>query len=729
MKTVFLQLIISMMLILLMIGNVSAENAFNVGDKACVQWTDDFWYHAEINDVSEDHIRVHYTDYDTSYDEWVRKVTAVPLYTPNINDSAWIFWKASLGNSLFFEGTILEKNSSGYKVHYLSDGEDNTWDEWKGFCDLFPVPKAGDYLWVGPSSSSWAYGEVLEHTGTDEWKVHYGGYSDGGVWYDYTDTFSPPDIVPATPEDQETIRKKFLDYIDIPPPTGSQVYTFDPVVSPDPLGWHYVSNPAKIKPIGLGSVARGGDTMSVSFDLPAFAEEMNVYFALSMDMMPDTILLYGTDSIWHNFSDEGLIPAFEKKNYVPKVDLFENLDISTLPDTGYHFYLLASKGTDLSNVYIWTTSFTKAQLGYFTKKTNSCLSSKSASMAQTIVQEMEAKGSSAFYDALKTYVNQYKDAKGKENPVEALNMIALAAYGENNIYPFCWALFKGLQEDSVSPAALNSAAVCLFELNKIDDAGTLLDCAYRYNQDFSTTYFNGAYYYAEKGAVDDALKAYKTAVQKSPENPHGAWDAYHYAVTHNNIELQNYFRKKIPENYALKNADGTTGEGEKELIVCCNCNGGIYRDLGLCLDECSVSLACFTHICSPRLQCCDGKSPFSFDGGVCYPPGGLQICFETDDKGTVSVKAGVSLGSIWSGHVVASSNFKNNYTIALESVSGGAGKHRLTMLTTDPNTRNWSSQHQLTAGTSFGPLSFSANTEPGNWSKKVLCELYTPPSK
>ncbi len=706
---------------------IPANADWSIGNKACVQWEDDLWYHAEITDISEDHIRVHYTGYDQSYDEWVRKGTALEPHAPQVDDVAWVFWKQSSGNSFFYEGRILEKNSTGYKVHYVVDGEDSTWDEWKGLCDVFPLPQPGDYLWVGPSSLSWAYGKVIEHTDTDTWKARYGGYSieswSKGQWYEYDDTFSPPDIVPTTPKDQESIQEAFSDHSPVAPPTGVKLFTFNPAASPDILDSYHVTTPSKIKTIGLGEVVTGGETISVSFDVPNFTEEMNFYFAVVLASMPNDIFLFGKDHAWHSYKTEGLIPAVENKTWSSRVDVLQNVSISKLPETTYRFYLAAAKGYDLSNSYIWLTTYTKNQTGYFSGNTNSCLSSDIIAMAQQITAEMETKGSAAWYDELETFISDYRDEDDEPNPTEALNMIALAAYGENNVYPFCWAAFKGVEESPASPTALNAAAVCLFELGKNQDAGKILDCALRYDPDLSISYANGAVYHANNNNVTSALEAYKTALGKSPENPHTAWNAYHYALRNNRTDYQSLFLSYIPENYSIKNNDNTTGTGEKELIVCCNCNGGIYHDLGTCLDECTVSLACFTHICSPRLDCCNGNGPFSFGGGVCYPPTGVQVCLDLDSQENVSIKVGVNLGNIFSGYIGASTNFANNHSLFLEG-STGATKHKLTIVTTDPNTGNWSSQHQLTGGTSFGGVSFGANTEPATWSKSMLCELY-----
>ena len=721
---------ISFVVIIFLLLSINNGASFMTGDNACVKWSDGLWYHAQVTDISEGHIRVHYTGYDQSNDEWVSEGSALPVFTPQINDIAWVFWKDGWTGACYFEGRIIDKNSTGYKVHYITEGNDTSLDEWKGLCDVFPLPEAGDYLWVSPLSSAAAYGIVLAHTDTETWNVHYGGYCkeqwcSGDEWYAYDEEFSPPDIIPASPDEQKIIKEEFDDHSPVDPPSGIQSYSFAPVESPDILNFYYVSTPSKIKPIGLGKAVNGGQIMDVSFDIPDFKEAINIYFAVFLESFPGDIFLYGQDKAWHSFNSEGLVPVMKGKTWSGAVKVLENINVSAFSDATLHFYLVASNDSDLSNSYIWTTSFSTNQTGHFTGKKNSCMSTDIISMVQPIIHDMESRGNQNWYDQLEAYIAQYKDADGNENPLEALNKIALAAYGENNVYPFCWATFKRLQLSPGNPWALNAAAVCMFELDKNEQAGMLLDCAYKYDAELSITYSNGGVYYKNKGDTIKALESFNAALGKSPASPHRAWDAYHYAKAKSQTAYQNIFLNKIPENYSTKNNDGSTGKGEKQLIVCCNCNGKIYQDLGECLDECSVSLACFTHICSPRLECCNGNGPFGFEGGICYPPTGLQVCIEKDNQGNTTVKVGGDLFGIISGYIGASSNFKSNHTLFIEG-SAASGKHTLTMLTTDPNTKNWSSQHRLTMSKKLGGgISFAANTQPSQWSKSMLCELYT----
>ena len=695
---------------------------FSVGDEACVLWNDDLWYRAQVTEVGEERIRVHYPGYDATQDEYVKPGAMTVPMEPSVGDKVWIFWKESYGKAFYFEAQVMALETEGYRIHYLSDGEDTTWDETVGSCRIFPIPQKDDYLWATPyaSASSWAYGRVIEHSAIDTFKIRYGGYSDWGTWHEYEDDLSPPQLIPASPDGIKTIAEAFADHAPAALPSGNQVYTFSPVVDPVVK----VNTPSKIKPIGLGSAAMGGETLDVVFDPPEFAHGVDIYFGIALEGSPE-IYLFGQDKTFHPLSTEGLVPAITQEEWPIITKVLENVPVASLGKQTLEFYLLVNQKGDMTSTCLWYTSLAVNQAGRFTGKETACTKAGITALTAPLIQEMVTKGSSDWYAQLSNFVTGHLNDAGEADSLEALTMIALAAYGRNNVYPFCWAALKALEENSSSPHALNTAAVCLFELDEIDKAGALLDCAYNRDSTLSITHTNGGAFHARRGDVKKALEWMESGVDLSPPNPHAAWDGYHYALARNEAASLSFFRSRIPENFSLKNNDGTIGTGKKELIVCCNCNGGIYRDLGQCLDECTVSLACFTHICSPRLSCCDGKGPFSFDGGFCYPPKGLQVCIETDDTGTTGVKLGVSLEGIFSGYVGVSSNFSGNHSLFLEGATLGS-KVKTTVLTTDPNTRNWSSQHQAYISTGVGGLSMSANASPADWAKGVHCEFNTP---
>ncbi len=756
-----------------------AGSEFAKGDQACVLWSDGQWYHAQVEDISDasQRLKVHYTGWEDTWDEWIKEGSALPALTPLVNDTVFAAYKNSYRegrimeidtclyddgwwypvqvidrseetakihykdyDSSYDEWVQIEQVVTGYKIRYPgivqnTDDDASQWDEWKGPCDIFTLPSENDYLWGYLSLSNPVYTIILEHTDIDTWQIRYGGYSEwGSSWHEYDDSFTWGDLVPASPEEQKTIQEEFTDHSPLDLPKGHHIYSFYPVESPDYLDLYHVNTPSKIRPIGLGSIVRGGEVMEISFDIPQFKTAVTVYFAMTMDGSDD-IYLFGRDNEWHLYQTEGLIPAIEGKTWSSQIKAADDWHTASLAQTTYDFYLIACQDNDFSNAYLWTTSITINQEGYFTGKQHTCTTSYLTELIQQYIQDMEAAGDPDWYEKIKTYVAGYKDDGGVTNPVEALNKLILAFYQQNNLYPFCWAALKQLEQSPSDPWVINSAAVCLLETGETESAGVLLDCAHRFDPELSITHSNGGGYFAEKKETVKALESFKTAVNSLPESPHRAWDAYHFAVNNQESGYQELFLNKIPENYSLKNNDGTTGLGDKKLIVCCNCNDGVYHDLGTCLDECTVTLACFTHICSPRMECCGGNGPFGFSAGFCYPPKGVQVCISVDDQGNTTLKVGSKLGDIISGYVGISSDFKNNHTLFLEGSLTGSAQHTVTMLTTDPKTKNWSSKHQL--GYSKSPtgrnsddnsksqgLSLGINTTPSEWSKSMLCELY-----
>jgi hypothetical protein len=61
----------------------------------------------------------------------------------------------------------------------------------------------------------------------------------------------------------------------MPLPTGEQTFTYDPVVAPI-----LSDDPAQAKPIGVGAVANGGNTLDITLSLEKFSGPVDVAFGL-----------------------------------------------------------------------------------------------------------------------------------------------------------------------------------------------------------------------------------------------------------------------------------------------------------------------------------------------------------------------------------------------------------------------------------------------------------------
>ena len=108
-----------------------------------------------------------------------------------------------------------------------------------------------------------------------------------------------------------------------------------------------------------------------------------------------------------------------------------------------------------------------------------------------------------------------------------------------------------------------------------------------------------------------------------PTNYHNAWDGGFFVENHSKFsdisDLSNLFYNYVAKNYPLLSKSGERGKGLIQYTVCCNCNKKSYpNDVMKCLSECKVTLACFTHICTPYAQCCGGDV-FDLQIEFCFP--------------------------------------------------------------------------------------------------------------
>ena len=318
------KLLISMIILIsLLITNSYAD--FKTGQQICVKDDDGLWYQAEIKDTSSDYLQVHFTDTDNTSLRWVKKGSALPIHDYNINDTAWVYRQTGWLGDYFDEGKIINKGNQGYLIHFLFDDSVDDFDEWKKPCDLFAIPKPNDYIWVKTNHDTYAYGIVLEHEETDYWKVYYGGYSkeeiDAGTWHAYTDTFTSPDIAPASPDEQKDIKERFDDHKDLSLPDKTVWNYFRANEKPDIFLPDSLSNPAKIKTIGLGNIVTGGQYLNVSFDVPFFTEPVNIIFAITMQSHPENIFLYKSDGTWHNYKTDGIVFAVKNSQWINKTNV------------------------------------------------------------------------------------------------------------------------------------------------------------------------------------------------------------------------------------------------------------------------------------------------------------------------------------------------------------------------------------------------------------------------
>ncbi len=99
------------MIVFFLFSAVSAY-AIGVGDNVKVSWKGK-WYDASIIQQSDASFRIHYTGYESSWDEWV-SLKRIRFQ---------VLWKGK-----WYPATALESSGSRVRIHYT--GYDSSWDEW-----------------------------------------------------------------------------------------------------------------------------------------------------------------------------------------------------------------------------------------------------------------------------------------------------------------------------------------------------------------------------------------------------------------------------------------------------------------------------------------------------------------------------------------------------------------------------------------------------------------------
>jgi hypothetical protein len=705
--------------LVVMICSGKALAAYQVGDSVCVQWENDWWwYPGEILEVSGSKARVHYPDYGTDYDQqWVSVSWINPTYAFQVGDAVFVQYDRADSHgtySVYWLATVIGTHPGEYQVHY--DGFDSSWDEWVDQCRVFPKPKVGDAVYA-KYYSSYVYAHILSVI-DDTWTVRFKGWEEArDLILDWEEDVSSTEIMPCPPGEEAHEEAVLAARAPVPLPAGMPFYPYAAVEVPATP-----HQAAAMKPIGLGPAALGGSTLDLLVELPRFEALIDVYLGLQIGSGSD-ILLLGEDDGFHLLS-EGLRPWKSNGSYLPSVALYENIPVDLLPQTDYSFYLMVTPRDQVTNGFLWATSLSLGDNGAFTGlKRHS--DSELQTLIQSVLADMVSKFDATWYPQLQAFVTSSESTFSGDNGTDPLDILAWAFLNENNVYPFCWSVFKKLEQDPTDPLALNSAAVCFFELDKVDDAGRLLDLAQYRQAGLPMTYENAASYFDKKGNAQKAAEMKLKAAEGEFDNPYAAWDGYQYADSRGLTQTAGSLDGLIPSNFSLLKGNGSMGSGSSRTAVCCSCNGQFYTDVVLCVDECEVSLACFTSICTPNLQCCWQKTPFSLYPKICYPPQGLQVCVTANDKGDVSVEVGAQLLGVVKGYLGFKRDFSGNYTVYLSpGLTAGLGAD-ITLFTTDPARARGAMQYKVRPSVSLGQgFSLGAGlTTSSLWQRSPICDL------
>ncbi|TNF55403.1 hypothetical protein EP227_02660 [bacterium] len=148
-------------------------------------------------------------------------------------------------------------------------------------------------------------------------------------------------------------------------PSIRQSWTYAPVALPV-LGDDHL----QVKPVSLGPLATGGDTLSIRIGLNQFAAPVDIYGAYRVSTNPGQVkVLRPNGTSFNAFTVTQILNALStgvrpqgaepwKSGVTGPIDeqLF-NIATANLPPGSYTAYLLVTPANDLSNYYLWVTRF------------------------------------------------------------------------------------------------------------------------------------------------------------------------------------------------------------------------------------------------------------------------------------------------------------------------------------------------------------------------------------
>lgn len=118
-------------------------------------------------------------------------------------------------------------------------------------------------------------------------------------------------------------------------------------------------DPSRIIPLGIGPIATGGNTLTLSVSLERFANPVDIYLGFVLPYSNSIKILTPEGSLQD--ISEGVVPWSSNVSQPVTRTLFQNLSTSSLPAGNYALYLLAAPagGAPLGADYtMWESSFT-----------------------------------------------------------------------------------------------------------------------------------------------------------------------------------------------------------------------------------------------------------------------------------------------------------------------------------------------------------------------------------
>ena len=117
-------------------------------------------------------------------------------------------------------------------------------------------------------------------------------------------------------------------------------------------------DPAKAAPIGIGPLATGGNTLSLSVSLNEFEVPVDLFLALGIPGS-DSIIIMDDNNMPRDIS-EGLVPWAGNVRHALTETVFSNIPTDSIPTGTYRLYLLAVPTGEIpleANCILWTSTF------------------------------------------------------------------------------------------------------------------------------------------------------------------------------------------------------------------------------------------------------------------------------------------------------------------------------------------------------------------------------------
>ncbi len=116
------------------------------------------------------------------------------------------------------------------------------------------------------------------------------------------------------------------------------------------------TDPEQIKPIAVGDIADGGETVSIGVELETPSGPYDAYFALHAPMVaPDEYFMLSQNGNLYPASEKGLI-KWKQSASVPINEMpFGEFPVSLLPVGDYNLYFLLTAADSLDAFYLWSS--------------------------------------------------------------------------------------------------------------------------------------------------------------------------------------------------------------------------------------------------------------------------------------------------------------------------------------------------------------------------------------